>query len=154
MAHDALKQSGKGSEAERGSWTDRAAGCITRSHAAPFPRVRAFSAPGISVSGGGLPAGSTGGSHGGHGADNVETPAAHSGTAAQACEKPWADDGNDRDGRIAGVPGCKEEAWLSRAPEAARSKSTLTMSLIACSSRSSPRPTIFWFPLGSAPCGA
>jgi hypothetical protein len=27
----------------------------------------------------------------------------------------------------------------------------LPMSSIACSSRNSPRPTRFWFPLGSAP---
>jgi hypothetical protein len=28
-----------------------------------------------------------------------------------------------------------------------------TMPLIACSSRSSPRPTIFWFPVASAASG-
>jgi hypothetical protein len=39
---------------------------------------------------------------------------------------------------------------VSRARKAARSKSTLPMSLIACSSRNSPRPTQCWFPLGSA----
>ena len=37
-----------------------------------------------------------------------------------------------------------------RAQEAARFKSTSTMRLIACASRSSPKPTIFWCPFGSA----
>lgn len=150
MAYGALHKGGKGSEAERCSWALEAAGGIARSHAAPFPYVQVVRAPSISVSAGGLPARSTGRSCRNHSADHVEAPAANCGTAAWACQKQWINDGRHRHGGAQNVPANKEDAWLSRAAKAARSKSTLLMFLIACSSRNSPKPTPFWFPLGSA----
>ena len=44
-----------------------------------------------------------------------------------------------------------KKAWLSRVKKAAHFKSTFPIRLIACSSRSSRRPTIFWCPVASAP---
>ena len=151
MAYEALHKGGKGSEAERCSWAPGAAGGIARSHAAPFPYVQVVRAPGISLSAGGLRARSTGRSRRNHGADHVEASATNRGTTAWTCQKQRIDDGYYCDGGAQGVPTNKEGAWLSRAAKAARSKSTSPLSLIACSSRNSPKPTRFWFPLGSAP---
>lgn len=153
MSYGALNQSGKGSEAEHGSWTTRAGCCFARSGAAPFARIRAVRASGISVSAGGLPARSAGRSYRSHYPGHIEAPATHIEVAEETCEKQWADYWSDRDGRTEGVPGTTEEAWLSCAPKAACQRSTLTMSLIACSSPSLPRPTIFLSLLGNAPWG-
>jgi hypothetical protein len=151
MAYEALHKGGKGSEAERCSWAPGAAGGIARGHAAPFSYVEVVGAPGISVSAGCLSARSTGRSRRNHGADHVEAPAANCGTAAWACQKQRINDGRHRHRGAQNVPANKEDAWLSGAAKAARSKSTLLMLLIACSSRNSPKPTPFWFPLESAP---
>jgi hypothetical protein len=150
MTYAALHPNGEGPEVERCSCSPRAACEITRGHAAPCFQLRAIAPPGISVSAASLPAETSRRSSRGHGADHVEAPAAHRRTAAEACQKQWPDDGVDRDRCIASFPANKEEAWLSRAKKAALWKFTLTMSLIACSSRSSARPTIFWFPVESA----
>jgi hypothetical protein len=150
MAYAALHPNGEGSEVERCSRTPGAAYEIARSHAAPCIQLRAITSPGISVSEASLPAGSSCESSRGHSTHHVEASAAHRRTAAEACQKQRPDDGVDRDRGIANFPANKEEAWLSRAKKAAPWKFTLTMSLIACSSRSSARPTIFWFPVESA----
>ena len=154
MAYGTLHKGRTSSEAKRGSCTAGAACCLARSQAAPFPFVRLVWASGISVSAGGLPTRSSGRACRGLGAGHVEASAAHRGTAAEVCQKQRSDDGCDHDRRARSVPGNKEEAWLSRASKAACSKSTLTMSLIACLSPSSRRPTRFWCPLGNAPWGA
>ena len=150
MAYEALHKGGKGSEAERCSWAPGAAGGIARSHAAPFPYVQVVRAPGLSLSAGGLRARSTGRSRRNHGADHVEASATNRGTTAWTCQKQRGNDRRHRHGGAQNVPANKEDTWLSRARKAARSKSTLLMFLIACSSRNSPKPTPFWFPLGSA----
>ena len=154
MAYGALHKSRTRSEAERSSCTAGAGCCLARSHAAPFPFVPIVWTPGIPVFAGGLPTRSASRSGGSHGSDHVEAPATDRGVTAQLCQKQRHNDGCYRDGRARGVPANKETAWLSRVPNAACSKSTLTMSLIACSSRSSPRPMRFWCPLGSARWGA
>jgi len=154
MTYSALHQGGKGSQAERGSRPTGAPCCLPRSHATPFPFVRIVGAPGISLSAGSLPAGSAGRSCRSHSASHVEAAATHRGVAAEACKEQRPDDGCDCDQRARSVPANKEEAWLSRAPEAACPKFALTMPLIACSSPSSSRPTLFWFPHKSAPWGA
>lgn len=151
MAYGAFHKSGKGSEGERCSWTPGATSGIARSHAEPFPYVHVVRAPSISLSAGGLPSPSTRRSRRNYGADHVEAPAANCETAAQACQKQRIDDGYYCDAGARSVSTNKEGAWLSRAAKAARSKFTSPLSLIACSSRNSPKPTRFWFPLGSAP---
>jgi hypothetical protein len=149
MTSDALNQSGKGSTAERRPGPTPASYCIARGSAALVRRARSVRASSISVPEGSLPARSTGRSHRGYSADHGQASAEHGGTAAEVREKQWPDHWSDRGRRVERVSRCSKKAWLSRAPKAAHFKSTLTMRLIACSSQSSRRPTIFWCPLGS-----
>ena len=151
MTDDAFDQSGEGSAAERRSWPMPASCCFARSGTALVTRVRSVGASSISVPGGSLPARSAGRSPRAYSADHVEASAEHGGTAAEVREKQGPDHGSDRDRRVERVSGCSKKAWLSRAPKAAHCKSTLPIRLIACSSPSSHRPTIFWCPVGSAP---
>lgn len=151
MTGDAFDQSGKGSAAERRSWPTPASCRFTRSGAALVTRVRSVRASSISVPGGSVRARSAGRSPRAHSADHVEASAEHGGTAAEVREKQGPDHWSDRDRRGERVSRCSKKAWLSRAPKAAHCKSTFPIRLIACSSQSSCKPTIFWSPCGSAP---
>src|SRR6266581_2763046 len=151
MTYGAFDQGGKGSAAERRSWPSPASCCFTPSSTALVTRVRSVRASSISVPGGSVPARSTGRSHRAYSADHTEASAEHGGTAAEIREKQWPDHRSDSDRRVERVSRCSKKAWLSRAQRAAHSKSTFLIRLIACSSQSSRKPTIFWFPLGSAP---
>jgi hypothetical protein len=150
MTDDSIDQSGQGSTVEHRSRSARAPYRVARSGAAFVTRVRPVRASSIPVPGGSLSARPTGRSHGGYGADHAQASAEHSTSVAEVCEKQWPDYRSNRDARVERVSGCSKKAWLSRAQEAARFKSTSTMRLIACASRSSPKPTIFWCPVGSA----
>src|SRR5229473_74581 len=151
MTDDSVDQSGQGSAVERGSRPAPAPCRVARGSAAVVTRVRPVRASSIPVPGGSLPARPAGRSHGGYGADHAQASAEHGASAAEVCEKQWPDYRSDRDTRVERVSRCSKKAWLSRAQEAARFKSTSTMRLIACASRNSPKPTIFWCPVGSAP---
>jgi Reverse transcriptase (RNA-dependent DNA polymerase) len=151
MTYGALDQSGKGSAAERRSWPTPASCRFAPSGTALVTRVRSVRTSSISVPGGSLPARSAGRSPRAYSADHVEASAEHGGTAAEAREKQWPDHGSDRDRRGERVSRCSKKAWLSRAPKAAHCKFTFPIRLIACSSQSSRKPTIFWSPRGSAP---
>jgi hypothetical protein len=150
MTDDSIDQSGQGSTVEHRSRSARAPYRVAQSGAAFVTRVRPVRASSIPVPGGSLSARPTGRSHGGYGADHAQASAEHSTSVAEVCEKQWPDYRSNRDARVERVSGCSKKAWLSRAQEAARFKSTSTMRLIACASRSSPKPTIFWCPVGSA----
>jgi hypothetical protein len=151
MTYGSFQQDGKGSEAEHCPWTSRPSGSTTGGHAAPFTQIRVVRSSGLSVFGGGLPARSPGRSYRAICSDHVEASATHSGTAAEARKRPRHDYGFDRSGRVEGFSGNAEEAWLRRAPGAARRKSTSIMSLTACTGPNSRRPTISLFPLGNVP---
>jgi hypothetical protein len=151
MTYDAFDQSGKGSAAERRSWPSRASCCFARSSTALVTRVRFVRASSISVPGGSVPARSTSRSHRAYSADHAEASAEHGGTSPEVREKQRTDHWSNRDRRAEHVSRCSKKAWLSRVQRAAHFKSTFPIRLIACSSRSSRRPTIFWCPLGSAP---
>src|SRR5713226_7740898 len=151
MTDDAFDQSGKGSAAERRSWPTPASCCFAPSGTALVTRVRSVRASSISVPGGSVPAGSAGRSPRAYSADHVEASAEHGGTAAEVREKQWPNHGSDRDRRGERVSRCSKKAWLSRAPKAAHCKFTFPIRVIACSSQSSRKPTIFWSPRGSAP---
>src|SRR6266852_2550304 len=153
MAHGAFAfdQSGKSSGAERRSWFAPASSCAARSSAAVVTRVRLVRAPSISLPGRSLPARSTCRSSRGHSADHVEASAAYGGTPPEVREKQRTDYWSNRDRRVACVSPHSKKAWLSRVKKAAHFKSTFPIRLIACSSRSSRRPTIFWCPVASAP---
>lgn len=150
MAYDAFHESGESSAAERCLGFAATAGCANGSHASHFTYIRIVQAPGLSIFKGSFPARQASGDSSGYDTGHLEAPAADHRSATQACETPRIDDRRHRNRGIASVPWNAEEAWLRRAQKAARSKSTLTMFLIACSSRSSSRPTTFWCPLGSA----
>jgi retron-type reverse transcriptase len=151
MAHDAFDQSGKGSAAERRSWSVPASSCASRSSATVVTRVRFVKASSLSLPGASLPTRSTRRSSRGHGADYAEASAGYSGTPAEVREKQRTDHWSHRDRRVECVSTHSKKAWLSRVQQAAPLKSTFPIRLIACSSRSSRRPTIFWCPVASAP---
>src|SRR6267143_1365011 len=151
MTDGSFDQSGQGSAVEHRSRPAGAPYCVARGGAAFVTGVRPVRASSIPVPGGSLPPRPAGRSHGGYGADHAQASAEHSTSVAEVCEKQWSDYRSDRDTRVERVSRCSKKAWLSRAQEAACFKSTSTMRLIACASRNSPKPTIFWCPVGSAP---
>ena len=79
----------------------------------------------------------------------------YGGTCSGRREKQRPDHWSNRDRRVECVSRRSTKAWLSRVKKAAHFKSTFPIRLIACSSRSWHRPTIFWCPVASAPsaCG-
>src|SRR6266496_6158653 len=151
MTYGAFDQSGKGSAAERGAWSAPASSCAFRSSATVVTRVRFVRASSLSLPGGSLSARSSGRSSRGHGAGHVEASAAYGGTSPEVREKQRTDHWSNRDRRVECVSTHSKKAWLSRVPKAAHFKSTFPIRLIACSSRNSRRPTIFWCPVASAP---
>jgi hypothetical protein len=150
MADDALDQSGKGSTPERRSWSAPPSSCASRSSATVITRVRFVSASSISLPTRSFPARPAGRSSRGHGAGHLETSAAHGGASPEVREKQRVDHRSDRNRRVECLSTSSEKAWLSRVPKAAF-KSMFLIPLIACSSRSSRRPTTFWCPVASAP---
>ena len=151
MADDAFDQGGKSSAAERRSWSAPASSCASRSSAAVVTRVRVVRASSLSLPGGSLAAQSSRRGSRDHGAGHVEASAAHGGTAPEVRETQRFDYWSDCDRSVECVSTHSEKAWLSRVEKAAHFKSTFPIRLIACWSRSSRRPTIFWCPVGSAP---
>jgi hypothetical protein len=150
MAHDAFDESGKGATAERRSWPAPASSCASRSRAAVVTQVRFVRASSISLPGRSLPARSTRRSSRGDGADHVEASAAYSATSPEVREKQRTDHWSNRDWGVEYVSRHLKKAWLSRVKNAAHFKSTFPIRLIACSSQSWRKPTIFWCPFGSA----
>jgi hypothetical protein len=151
MTHGALHQSREGSTLECRSCLTPASCCASRSSAAAVTRVRFVRASSISLPRESLRARSARRSSRGHCTDHVEASAAHGGTATEVREKQRTDHGSNRDRRVACVSTHSKKAWLSRIQKAAHFKSTFPIRLIACSSRSSLRSTIFLCPVASAP---
>src|SRR5664279_4786585 len=104
---------------------------------------------GIPVSGRSDPSGRAGRSLRDYGTDYAQASGGHGTYSASLCEEQWADDRRDRDTCVGHVSKYSEKAWLSRAKGTALSKFTLTICLIACTTRSSRRPTVFWCRFGS-----
>jgi hypothetical protein len=150
MAYGAFEQSGKGSASKRRFRPTPASCGIARGSAALVAHVRTLRASSLSIPAGGLPSRSSGGSYRGHGAGHIETSATHGSTVTEARKKQRLDHGSDRYRCIERVSGCSEETWLSRVLRADHFKSKFPIRLIACSSPSLPRPTIFWCPVASA----
>ena len=149
MTYGALDQSGKGSAAEYGSGPTSKPCCIARGSAALVAQVQAVRTASISIPGGGVGAGSAGRSRRSDSADHAQASAEHSGTAAEIRAEQWPNHWSDRDTRVELVSTRSKKTWLSRGSKAAHGKFTFPIHLIACSSQSSRRPTIFWCPLGS-----
>src|SRR5438552_7097352 len=151
MTDGSFDQSGQSSAVEHRSRPARAPYRVARGGAAFVTGVRPVRASSIPVPRGSLPPRPAGRSHGGYGADHAQASAEHSTSVAEVCEKQRSDYRSDRDTRVERVSSCSKKACLSSAQGAARFQSTSTMRLIACASRNSPKPTIFWCPVGSAP---
>jgi len=151
MSNGTLDQNGEGSTTERRSWSAPASSCASPSRTVVVTRVRFVRTPGISLLARSLPARATRRSSPSHSASHVEASTADGGTASEVCEKQWPDHRSDRNRRLACVSAHSQKAWLSRVKKAAHFKSTFPIRLIACSSPSSRRPTIFWCPVASAP---
>src|ERR1700688_2262982 len=153
MTYGPVHQSGQGSSVER-RLRDARQGSVGRGHASPFPKIRPLRTSSLSVSGGSGPSGPIGRSLRGYRTDDAKAPGGNGASSSGACEKQWADDGGDCDPRVRCVSEYAEKAWLSRADCAARFKFTWITCLIACTTRSSPRPTVFLCRFGSAPSAA
>src|SRR5262245_20262083 len=150
MTDAALHQSGEGSAAECRSWPTPTPYCIARGSAELVAQVQFVRASSISLPGGGIRAGSTRRNHRSYRADHAQASAKHSGTAAGIRAEQWLNHWSDRDSCVERVSTRPKETWLSRGSRAAHGKFTFPIHLIACSSRSSRRPTIFWCPRGNA----
>src|SRR6266700_1045254 len=151
MTHGALNQSSEGSTLECRSCLTPASCCASRNSTAQIAPVRFVRASSISLPGESLAARSSRRSSRGHCTDHVEASAAHGGSATEVREKQWTDHWSNRDRRVECVSTHSKKAWLSRVQKAAHFTSMFPIRLIACSSRSSLRPTIFWCPVASAP---
>jgi len=149
MTDGPINQSGQGSAAKRRLRDACGQGLVARCHAAIISTVRPVRTPSVPVPGGSDSSGAAGRSLRGYGADYTQAPCGNSTSSAGIREKEWADDRRDRDTRVGRVFEYSEKAWLSRAERTTRFRFTLTICLIACATRSSPRPTVFWCPFGS-----
>jgi Reverse transcriptase (RNA-dependent DNA polymerase) len=151
MTYDAIDPSGQGSAVECRSRHAPGQCFAARCHASPIAGVRPIRASGIPIPRRSAKARPTGRSLRGYGANDAQAPSEYGASFASVCENQWADYRSYRDTRVRRVSADSEKAWLSRAPDTARFKFTLTMCLIACTIRSSPRPTVFWCRFGSVP---
>jgi hypothetical protein len=149
MAHGKIDQSGQGSAAERRLRHVAARYSVAQGKAAPIARVRPFRAASLPVPGGSDASGPAGRSLRSCGPDHAQASGGDSTSSSGLCEKKRPDDRNGRDPCVGRVSEYSEKAWLSRAPDAGRLKFCLTIRLIACTIRNSPRPTVFWFRFGS-----
>jgi len=151
MTNGAIDQSGQGSAVERRLRHAPAKCAVARGHAAFIPRVQPIGTPSLSVPGGSDPSEPAGRSFRGYGANHTQAPGGDGESSSGVCEKKWRDDRSDRHACVGRVSEYSETAWLSRVPDTARFKFSLTIRLIACTTRKSPKPTAFWCPFGSVP---
>ncbi len=149
MTYDSIDQSGQGPAVERRSPSAATRCPVARSSPTLVARVRPVRTSSLSLSGGSDSSRPAGRSLGGYAADDAQTPGENGGASSGICEKQWAYDRCDCGPRVGRVSGYAEKAWLSRAERAARFKFMLIICLIACMTRSSPRPTVFLCPFES-----
>ena len=154
MAHGAIDQSGQGSAAERRVRHVAARYSVARGNAAAVARVRPLRSASLPIPAGSGSSGPAGRSLRDYGPDHTQGPGGDGKSSSGICEKKWPDDRSDRDACVGRVSEDSETAWLSRAPDTARFKFSLTIRLIACTSRKSPKPTAFWCLFGSVPPAA
>lgn len=154
MTYGSIDQSGQGSATERRARHVEAQYPVARGQATAIAKVRPFRAAGLPVPGGSNSSGPAGRSLRSYGPDDAQASGGDGTSSAGLCDKKWRNDGRDRDTCVGCVSEYSEKAWLSRAPDAVRLKFSLTIRLIACTIRNSPRHTVFWCPSGSVPSAA
>ena len=143
MTDATVNQSGQGSATECCIFHAPAGYCLARGDAGFSARVRPLRASSLSVPGGSFPSEGAGGSLRGDGSDHDQASRQNSTSLASVREKQRANYRSDCDSRIGFLSRYSEKTWLSRANCTARFKFTLTLYLIACTIRSSPRHTAF-----------
>jgi hypothetical protein len=149
MTHGPIDQSGQGSAAERCARHVAAQYSVTRGGATAIARVRPFRAASLPVSEGSESFRPSGRSLRSYGPDHAQASGGDGTSSSGLCEKKWSDDRSDRDTCAGRVSEYSEKAWLRPAPDTGRPKFSLTIRLIVCTIRSSPKPTVFWCPLGN-----
>jgi hypothetical protein len=151
MADGAFDQSGKGSAPERRAWCAATSSGACRRSSPAVTRIRSFRASGVSLPRESVPARSTCRNPRNHDTGHFEAAPTNRGTSSKVCEKQWSDDRGNRNRGVACFSAYSKKAWLSRIAEAALFESISHIPLIACSRRSSRRPTRFWSPVANAP---
>jgi len=154
MANDPIEQNGQGSTVERRLRHASAQYVIVQGRAAFVWTVRPVGTTSLPIPRGSGTSGSTCRGHRGNGANHPQGSSANCASSPGVCEKPWADHRSHRDTGIDHVSRRSEKAWLSGAHRSARFKFTLSICLTACTIRSFPKPTVFWYPFGSVPSAA
>jgi hypothetical protein len=154
MTHGPIQQGGQGSAAERCLRHARERCSIVRSNAALVTGVRPVRAASLPVPGRSDTSRPASQSFRGYSADHTQASSGNSTSSSGVCKEQWADDRSDCDARGGRVSEYSEKAWLSRAKRPARFRFVLNMCLIACTIRSSRRPTTFWCPCESVPSAA
>src|SRR5271167_4731579 len=149
MTDGTIDQSGEGSAAKPRLRHAPGQGSVARGKAALIARVRPVRTSGVPVSGSSDTSGRAGRGLRDYDTDYPQASGGHGTCSASLCEEQRADDRHDRDTCVGRVSEYSEKAWLSRAKGTARFKFRLTICLIACTTRSSLRPTVFWCPCGS-----
>ena len=151
MADGARNQSGKGSAFERRTWSAATSTVARRCSSPAVTRVRFIRASSLSLPRGSVSAQSTCRNSRDHHTRHFEAATRNRGTSPKICEKQWSDHRGNRNCGVACLSAYSKKAWLSRIQEAAVFESISHIPLIACSRRSSRRPTRFWFPVANAP---
>jgi len=154
MTNDPINQGGQGSAVERRLRHASGERCIARGHAAIVAGVRFVRTSSIPIPGGSGAFGAAGRSFRGYGADYTQAPCGDSTAVTGLREEEWADHRHDCDTRVGGFSEFAEKAWLSRVHGTARFKFMLIICLIACTTPSSLRPTVFLCPFGNVPSAA
>jgi len=154
MANGAIQQSGQGTAVERSLRHASAQFAIVQGYSALVWTVRSVGTSGLPIPRGSGTSAATCRGHRGFGTDHPQGSSADSTSSPGECEKQRTDDWNHRDTCIEHVPKRSEKAWLSGVQHSARFKFKLSICLTACTIRSSPKPTVFWYPFGSVPSAA
>jgi Reverse transcriptase (RNA-dependent DNA polymerase) len=144
-----IDPSGQGATAKCGSSPARAQRGATRGGADSLAQVRPIGASSISIPGRSRAARCAGRGDRGDRADHPQTPAEHGPSVAHVRPKQWFDYRGDRHPCAGCLFWRAKKAWLNGAPDAPF-KSILTTRLIDCVSRSSRKPTTFWYLNGNA----
>jgi hypothetical protein len=145
-----IDPSGQGATAKCGSSPARAQRGATRGGADSLAQVRPIGASSISIPGRSRAARCAGRGDRGDRADHPQTPAEHGPSVAHVRPKQWFDYRGDRHPCAGCLFWRAKKAWLNGAPDAPPFKSILTTRLIDCVSRSSRKPTTFWYLNGNA----
>jgi retron-type reverse transcriptase len=145
-----IEQSGQGAAVERGTSSTRAQRCAIRGCADSIAQVRLIAASSISIPRRSGAARSSSRDNRGNRAGHSQAPAQYGSFITHACRTQWLDYWHARHTSAGRVFRRAKKAWLSGVQDAPHLKSTSTIRLIDCSSRSLRKPMTFWCLDGNA----